>query len=102
MVFWYLKSPSGRACGIACFLQETRYPLYSGVGSQLLNPGLLRDVDDGFELMMGCFRIFSLWGTSLSGDMNGVRFLFFACLFLLGLGHIVCTLITPSTSLGGG
>ncbi|OJJ85487.1 uncharacterized protein ASPGLDRAFT_45452 [Aspergillus glaucus CBS 516.65] len=39
---------------------------HEGVGAQLLNSGLLRNVDNGFEPIMDRYRISSLWEISLS------------------------------------
>lgn len=54
---------------------------HEGVGAQLLNPGLLKDVDDGFQPIMDRYRISSLWEISLSEiedrNMDHVSFFLF-------------------------
>lgn len=55
---------------------------HEGIGAQVLNPGLLKDVDDGFQPIMDRYRISSLWEISLSEiedrNMDDVSlFLFF-------------------------
>lgn len=54
---------------------------HEGVGAQVLNPGFLKDVDDGFQPIMDRYRISSLWEISLSEkgnyNMDEVGFSFF-------------------------
>lgn len=55
---------------------------HEGVGAQLLNSGLLRNVDNGFEPIMDRYRISSLWEISLSEiedhNMDDVSFFLFS------------------------